>query len=100
MIITKKTPITTIDLWHPRYHDKRFLLACYKVSHALPTVVITFSKSKSQQGLRYALPKSKIMTYPIVFNGKIDCYAVPQADWETVDTPADVFKELTEMGWL
>lgn len=73
MILDKSTPVQVIDIWQPRWKDRKVLIAKYKVgTHN----VVTFSKTKSMPG-EYYISGNDVNKYPIDNNGKLDCYAVP-----------------------
>lgn len=64
-----------IDIWSPRWHDRKVLIAKYKVSDGLNQ--IRFTKAKSLKGKVYSISGMEIMKYPVETNGTIKCYAVP-----------------------
>jgi len=61
------------DIWNPRWHDKRVMIACNKVSDHN---VVEFTKAKSLNGLFYISGKTA-RKYKRTTNGQIDCYAIP-----------------------
>ena len=106
MLITKRTPVTVIDLWFPKYSSKydgtkerAFLPACYKVDNGAEVIIVKFSRAKHMQGLRFAMKRKDVMTYPRQNNGSIYCYAVPESKWEPVETPEDIHGVVENLGW-
>jgi hypothetical protein len=97
-IIHKPQTCTRLDVWTPRYHDKKdgkagewvALLAQYKVSSASPIIIVDFTKAKHLKGQRYAIKRSDVVSYPLDSNGKIPCYAVPMSAFDTWETAAEV----------
>ena len=63
-----------IKIWSPRYHDRKVLIAKYKVSN---TNQIIFTKAKSLLNRTFTLSGETIKKYPLETNGTIPCYAVP-----------------------
>jgi hypothetical protein len=63
-----------ISIWNPRWHDRKVLIAIYKVKSGIN--IIKFTKCKSIPG-KFYLTDLEIKKYPIESNGSIDCYAVP-----------------------
>ncbi len=64
-----------IIIFEPRWHDRKVLIAKYKVSQG--TNEIIFTKAKNLIGKRFYLRGEEIIKYPLETNGTIDCYAVP-----------------------
>ncbi len=69
-----------IDIWNPRWHDRKVLIAKYKVRTGLNE--IRFTKAPSLKGKIFVLSGATIKNYPLETNGKIDCYAVPLDEFE------------------
>ena len=63
-----------IDIWQPRWKDRKVLIATYKVKPGKNKV--TFSKTKCLPGV-YEVEGKDIVKYPVESNGTIGCYAVP-----------------------
>jgi len=63
-----------INIWNPRWHDRKVLIAKYKVKPG--TNEIIFTKAKTLKG-KYTLSGEEISKFPIETNGTIDCYVVP-----------------------
>ena len=64
-----------IEIWQPRWHDRKVLIAKYKVSSGKNS--IRFTKAKSLLGKTFDLNGDIISQYPLETNGTIPCYAVP-----------------------
>lgn len=73
MIIDKYTPLQNIVVFQPRWHDRKVLIAGFKVGEHNK---ITFPKTPSMKGDFYLSGKT-IRKYPKESNGKIMCYVVP-----------------------
>lgn len=69
-----------IEIWQPRYHDNKVLIATYKVKSGQNLIV--FTKAKYLQGKIFSCNGSIIKSCPIETNGKISCYAVPMEKLE------------------
>ena len=69
-----------IEIWQPRWHDKKVLIAKRKVSDG--NNFIFFSKSKCLRGKTFKILGAEIRKCPIESNGVIDCYAVPMEKLE------------------
>ena len=96
-IIHKPHTCTKLEVWTPRYHDKKdgegewiALVAKYKVDQASPIIIVDFTKAKHLKGQRYAIRKDKAQSYPIETNTKIECYAIPLSAFDTWETAAEV----------
>jgi hypothetical protein len=63
-----------IEIWQPRWHDRKVLIATFKVDPG--DNVVIFTKTKSLPG-RFHISAEKIRQCPVESNGRIDCYAVP-----------------------
>jgi hypothetical protein len=96
MIIKNPHLLTNLDIWTPRYSDayttgdRVALLAKYKVDHASPTILITFTKAKHLAGQRFAIARQKAQSFPLDTNGRITCYAIPMSALEPWETAAEV----------
>lgn len=64
-----------IQIWEPRWKDRRVLIAKYKVRSGLNEVV--FTKAKCLKGKKFGISGEEIKENPLETNGTIDCYAVP-----------------------
>jgi hypothetical protein len=61
------------EIWQPRWHDRKVLLAAHKVgSHNL----VKFTKAPTLEG-EYYISGRDVFQCDRENNGKIDCYAVP-----------------------
>lgn len=69
--------MNTIEIWQPRWKDRKVLIAKYKVQ---TNNKIIFTKAKTLEGKDFYISAEKISQYPIEDNGKIACYAVPLDD--------------------
>jgi hypothetical protein len=52
----------------------KVLIAKYKVG---VDNVITFTKAKHLEGMKFYISGREVEKYPIESNGKLDCYSVP-----------------------
>ncbi len=78
-----------IKIWNPRWHDRKALIAKYKVRRGDNTII--FTKAKSLKGITFKMDGNEIVKYPIETNGVIECYAVPldkleRSDYATSNT--------------
>lgn len=64
-----------IEIWQPRWKDRRVLIAKYKVCSGVNEVV--FTKAKNFKGMKFRIQGTEIVKHPVETNGTIDCYAVP-----------------------
>lgn len=67
-------PVNRIEIWQPRYKDRKVLIAKYKVGQMNQ---IEFTKAKHLEGMKFLISGADITKYPLEDNGKIACYAVP-----------------------
>lgn len=81
MILSRTVGCQLIDIWQPRWKDRRVLIAKYKVGTHNE---ITFSKTKSLEGSFY-ISGNDIIKHPLETNGTIACYAVPLDDLEKLE---------------
>lgn len=65
-------------IWAPRWHDRKVLIAKYKVASNAVYQEITF-KTKSLPH-RYRILTSIVTSSPLTSNGRIPCYQVPLED--------------------
>lgn len=68
--------MTTIEIWQPRWHDRKVLIARHKVGI---NNEIVFTKAPTLKGT-YQIRGAEVEKYPIESNGRIECYAVPLND--------------------
>lgn len=71
-----------IEIWQPRYKDRKVLLACHKVAAHNKVV---FTKAKHLEGQEYYIAGSVANTYPKETNGKIMCFAVPLEELRLIE---------------
>ena len=62
-----------IQIWTPRWHDRKVLIAKYKVE---TTNDIEFTKG-TLKGKKYTVSGKDIVKHPLESNGTLSCYAVP-----------------------
>jgi len=67
--------VKMIEIFAPRWHDRKVLIAKYKVHPGINQ--IKFTKAKCLKDRVCELDASVITKYPIESNGSIDCFAVP-----------------------
>jgi len=72
----------TIEVWAPRFHDKKVLIAPYKVQNGMNRIIFT----KTMRDKRLLMDGAKIKSYPMESNGTIGCHAVPMKDFEMEKT--------------
>ena len=73
----------TIEIYAPRWHDRTVLVAKHKVFAGVPRHIIKFTKAPTLKD-KYMIDTAKLVKYPVITNGVIDCYAVPLADFEVM----------------
>lgn len=71
------------DIWQPRWHDRKVLIAKHRVAVNAITHVIMFSKSPTLKD-EYHILTSQLVKYPVETNGTVQCYAVPLNDFEVI----------------
>ena len=81
MSIGKFTVCQKIEIWQPRWHDRKILIAKFKVGTHNE---ITFKKAPSLPETYY-LSGETIRKYPLESNGKVACYAVPIDELEVLE---------------
>lgn len=64
-----------IEIWQPRWHDRKVLIAKYKVMRGINKIV--FTKAKCLKGKVFEVEGSLIVKHPLETNGAIQCYAMP-----------------------
>lgn len=87
MITSKMTPMQLIEIWQPRYKDRKVLLATYKVKEHNK---IVFTKAKHLEDREYYISGSQARTYPTTTNGKLTCYEIPLDDLEVLEYKEDL----------
>lgn len=63
-----------IEIWQPRWHDRKVLIAKYKVCNGKNEII--FTKAKNLIGIKFKIDGIEIGKCPIETNGTTDCYAV------------------------
>ena len=88
--------MTRIEIWSPRWHDRKVLIACHKVG---VNNEIVFTKAPTLQGV-YTIKGSEVEKYPKESNGTIDVFAVPLSELRRKDgeETGDVVSERTDNG--
>ena len=74
MKLARTTPAQKIEIWAPRYKDKKILIAVRKVGTHNE---VTFTKAPHLMGTTWYLSGETIRECPVDSNGTIPCYAVP-----------------------
>ena len=67
-----------IKIWNPRWHDRKVLIAKYKVKDGLNKII--FTKARTLTDKIFTIEGQQIRQCPLETNGKIPCYAVPLED--------------------
>lgn len=73
MLLSKMTPCNVIEIWQPRYKDRKILIAKFKVGTHNQ---IKFTKAKHLMDRDWYLSGETITSSPLDTNGSIPCYAV------------------------
>lgn len=87
MIIAKDTPLQNIQIFSPRWHDRKVLIAKFRVGFH-NRIVFDEKKSPTLKGKWY-MSGEKIKSYPLESNGKIPCFAVPVEDLQPLEYKPD-----------
>jgi hypothetical protein len=90
MVISKHTPLNVIEIWQPRYKDRKVLVACYKVQEHNK---IVFSKAKHLADREFYIRGREARMHPVETNGTISCYAVPMDDLQPLEYQEDLDKQ-------
>lgn len=104
MIINYPHLCTKLEIWAPKYSKVHIegewvvLISKYKAHHSSPVILIEFTKAKHLKGQRFAIERSKAEKFPIVSNGRIDCYEIPFSELENWETAKEV-REVAESIW-
>jgi len=64
-----------IEIFAPRWHDRKVLIAKYKVQYGSNN--IEFTKARNLKGRVFTMAGAEIAKYPLSTNGTIPCYEVP-----------------------
>lgn len=81
MTLSRLTPTQKLEVLQPRWHDRKALLATYKVGTHNE---VTFPKSPTLPG-SYYVSGAVATKYPKESNGRIMCYAVPLDEFEPLE---------------
>lgn len=83
----RHTPMTLIELWHPKYTEREAWPSRHKVKIAKTDYIkIRFTKATSKQFAGdWVITKKRALTYPAKSNGTIDCLTVPLNDLEELE---------------
>ena len=85
MTLDKFDQVRHLEVYEPRWHDKKALLACYKVDDAKTDhIKITFPKSKAMAGDWY-VSRKVARKFKKQSNGVIMCYVVPLEKLEPLE---------------
>jgi len=71
--LDKLTSFNYIEIWQPRWHDRKVLIAKHKVGQHNKVV---FTKAPTLEG-EYYISGTEVKKYKLEHNGTISCYAVP-----------------------
>jgi hypothetical protein len=71
-----------LEIWQPRYRDKRVLLACHKVGEHNK---IIFTKAPSMGTDPYYITGKKVKQFKKESNGTIDVYSVPLSELQPLE---------------
>lgn len=66
-----------IEIWAPRWHDRKVLIAKYKVCNGKNVIIFTKGTLK---GKKFYIMGSDLVKHTLETNGTISCYAVPLDD--------------------
>jgi len=81
-----------IEILQPRWHDRKVLIATYKVGEHNH---IKFIKTKNMPDIYYVAGRV-VRKYPKESNGTIDCYAVPISELVKVSSEKKIPKQEAE----
>lgn len=79
MLLTFKKRHSVINIWEPRYHDRKVLIATHKVAERNKIII----EKGSYKG-EYFVSGVVASAYHPVSNGKIMCYPVPISQLERI----------------
>lgn len=82
MILSRTTPAARIEIWAPRYKDRKVLIAKYKVQNHNE---IVFTKAKHLMDHTWYISGADIAKCPLETNGTLACYAVPVDSLEPLE---------------
>lgn len=79
--LDKYTPLHRIEIWSPRFHDRRILIGKYHLDNNMQHFKIVFTDTRKDTSIRYPetyyLDRKTIQRYKLESNGIIPCYSVP-----------------------
>lgn len=81
MTVSRVTAFNKIEIWQPRWKDRKVLLATFKVKQ---DNIVVFTKAPSLKGEFY-ISGETARKYPVETNGTIGCFAVPLSEFEVVE---------------
>jgi hypothetical protein len=91
MTLSHVTPANTIEIWAPRWKDRKVLIAKFKVG-THNRIVFTGVPRNGAAGRvpdslkgEFYVSGTKVRACPVDTNGKIPCYAVPLDDLEPLE---------------
>jgi hypothetical protein len=82
MITCSHTQMAFFQIFEPRWHDRKVLLAAHKVGTHNK---IKFTRAKSLGVKPYYVSGAKVKKFKKESNGTIDCYSVPLSDLEPLE---------------
>lgn len=82
MKLPKTTQLQYHEIWRPRYHDRKVLLAKFRVGTHNK---IVFTKAPHMGTDPYYISGDKVQKFGIESNGKIECYAIPINELEPLE---------------
>jgi hypothetical protein len=98
MILDKFEHTKLIEIWSPRFHDKRVLIGKYHLDHKLQPFKIIFTDKRKDGTVRYPetyyLSRKTIKRHKLESNGTIMCYSVPFDKLEKL-----IINERSEASW-
>lgn len=71
-----------LEIWDVRWHDRKVLIAKYKVCSGNNDIIFTKGTLK---GKKFRINGIDLSKYPIESNGRIDCYAIPLDKMEALE---------------
>ena len=82
MTISRTTALNKIEIWQPRYKDRKVLISTYKVGNQNS---IIFTKAKHLLYKEYYITGEEIRKCTLETNGTISCYAVPMDKLQLIE---------------
>lgn len=81
-----KNTVNLLEIWQPHYLTNSVYIAKYKVQDGKNRIY--FTKDAQLYGKVFEIDGEVIRRYPIVTNGKIDCYDVPMGELREIISQA------------